>query len=127
MALRLIIHYYELTLGIASTFNWSEQLFWIHYSLAVLLCNENKLEDAYAHITQAERHAANHTYPLGRAMEVQAWVRGKQRRPEDATPKDSFAVEIFEKLGAAKDLERCKAFLRDIKQPAQSPGYLWWI
>lgn len=49
----LVIHYSE------STFNWSEQLFWINSSLAVLFCNENKLEDAYAHITQAERHAAN--------------------------------------------------------------------
>ena len=111
---KAIYHYGE-ALGIASTSNWGEQLFWIHFSLAMLFFAEDDLEGAYAHVSHAQQHVGNNAYSLGRAMEMQARIFYRQSRPEDATSAVLCAIEIFEKLGAAKDLEHCRGLLRDIK------------
>ena len=109
------IHHYNVALGIAETFNWYGQLFWIHYSLAKLFRDEDEFDDAHAQIEQAKKHALNDKYLLGRAMETLAQIWHRQGSHEGALIEASGANEIFEKLGAARDLERCTAFLQEIE------------
>ena len=66
------VRHYEVALGIASSFNLSVHLFWIHMSLAMLSLAEGELDDAYAHITQAKPHALGELYYLGRITLLQA-------------------------------------------------------
>jgi tetratricopeptide (TPR) repeat protein len=66
------IYHFEAALGIASSFNWHDQLFWIHYSLAELFLDEGRFDDAHAHVERAKSHAVDNAYYLGRAMELQA-------------------------------------------------------
>ena len=114
------IHHFETTLGIASHFDWSDQLFWIHHSMALLFCEEDKLDDAHAHIEQAKLHAVDNPYSLGRVVELQAHVFHRQSRFEDATSEARRALEIYEKLGAIGNLENCGALLRRIERAAES-------
>jgi tetratricopeptide (TPR) repeat protein len=78
------IHHFETALGIASSFNWHDLLFWIHYDLAQLFSEESKFDDAHAHIEQAKSHVVNDAYLLGRATELQAQIwydnAGSKRR-----------------------------------------------
>jgi len=110
------IRHFETSLRIASSFGWHEQIFLAHRSLAELFLDEGRFDDAHAHIGQAKSHTVNNVYDLGRAMELQAWVWYRQRRFDQAKPEVLRAVEVFEKLGAAQDLERCKELLRHIGQ-----------
>ena len=106
------IHHFEVALGIASLLNLHEPLFWIHYSLADLFHYEGRFDDAQAHTEQAKSHAVNGTYNLGRAMELQARVWYKQDRLEEARSGARRAADVFEKLGAAKYLEKCREYRR---------------
>jgi len=69
-----VIHHFEVALGIASSFDWHHDLFWIYYSLAGLFLDGGGFDDANAHIERAKLHTANRAYHLGRAMELQARV-----------------------------------------------------
>jgi tetratricopeptide (TPR) repeat protein len=109
------IHHLNIALGIADTFNWHELLFWIHNSLAQLFRDKDEFDDAHAHIKQAKEHALDNKYFLGRAMEGHAWIWRKQGRLEEAASEVRCAIEVFGKLGAAVDLERCRDFLRDVE------------
>jgi tetratricopeptide (TPR) repeat protein len=115
------IHHYELTLGIASTFDWHDVLFWAHYSLAGLFRNEHKLDEAQVHVEHAKSHAANDTHFLGLAMEEQAWVWCMQHRLEEAKSEALCAADFFDKLGAAKALGQCRELLRRIEEELNSP------
>ena len=106
------IHHFEAALGIASRFDWKSQLFWIHYGLASLLIDLHQYNDARIHVEQAKLHTAGSQYRLGRALEIQAVVSSRQRRPEDRRLEIFGALEIFEKLGAEKDAETLRNFLR---------------
>jgi len=110
------IHHFEVAIGIASPSNWHGVLFWIHYELARLLHSEGRLDDAHAHIKRAKSHAADNTYYLGYAMELQARVWYDQHRLEEAKSEALRAADVYEKLGAAKDVEDCKNLLRDIEK-----------
>ena len=49
------IYHFKTTLGIASCFSWNGSLsFWAHHSLAMLFIEEDKLDDAHAHLEQAK-------------------------------------------------------------------------
>ena len=50
------IHHLEVALEIASSFNWHDQLFRIHCSLAVLFSTEGRLCYAYAYLERAKSH-----------------------------------------------------------------------
>ncbi|KAF9642816.1 TPR-like protein, partial [Thelephora ganbajun] len=100
------ISHYETALGIASSSNWNTQLFWNHYALARLFLNQGGFSDAHVHIERAKSHTVNNPYSLGRAMELEAQVLDEERRFEDAKSEASRAAGIFERLGAAGDLER---------------------
>ena len=109
------IEHYETALGIASSFNWHDQLFWVHYSSAVLFFGENLFGDAHAHVERAKSHAISGPYLLGLAVELQAEFWCGERRFEEANSEALRAVGVYEGIGAGKDLERCKALLQDIK------------
>ena len=113
------IHHLNTALGIASPPGWHEELFWIHYSLADLFCDEDEFDDANAHIEQAKPHAVNNNYKLGRAIQVQARVWSRQSRLEDAKLEALRALEIYEKFGATRDTEICTDLLRTIEEAMQ--------
>ena len=110
------IHHINIALGIADTFNWQDQQFWAHELLAKLFRDEGKFDNAHTHINRAKEHAVDNKYDLGRAMEGHAWIWRCQGRHEEAESEALAAIEIYGKLGAATDLERCTAFLRRIEQ-----------
>jgi len=74
----------KMALGIASSFNWHDQLFWTHYSFAQLLAAKQRFEVAHAHVDSAKLHAVNNTHRLGRAMELEARFWYQQRRFQEA-------------------------------------------
>jgi len=111
------IHHNEVAIGIASPFNWHDQIFWAHHNLARLFYNQGRFDDAQTHIEHAKSHAVNNTYYLGCAMEQQAWIWYKQDGLEEARSEALRAVDLYEKLGAVRDLERCRELLRCIEDP----------
>ena len=114
------IHHYETALKIASPFNWQHELFWIHYTLAVLFSDKGELDDANAHVIQAKSRAVNKTYKQGRAKNVQALIWYRQCKLEDARSEALGAVEIYGELGAALDVGACRELLKIIERVMES-------
>ena len=110
------IHHYNLAIKIASPSNWHDQLFWIHHSQAIMFRVEGEFNNAHAHIKQAKQHAVYDNYYLGHAVEEQAQIWYWQGRYEDAVSEILCGIEIYEKLGATKDLERCRGLLQGIER-----------
>jgi tetratricopeptide (TPR) repeat protein len=115
------IHHFELAFEIASPSNWHHILFRIHYDLARLFCNEGRFDDVQAHIERAKSHTVNSTYNLGYAMELQASVLYQQHRLEEARTEALRAVDIYAKLGAARDMENCRKLLQKIENELNAP------
>ena len=109
-------HHFETILEIAPRFDWNDQSFWAHFFLAILFHDEGKADDALVHIEQANSHLANNVYLMGRGAELHACIYYGQHRFEDARLEALRAVEIFEKLGALDDLERCRPILTEIEK-----------
>ena len=118
------ISHFETALRIATPPNWSDSLFWVHYSLMLLFADEYKFDEANAHIERAKSHAVNDAYKLGRAMEEQARVWYRQGKLEDAKSEAHSALEVFDKLGAASYAGRCRNLLRMIER-AMQPRPQW--
>jgi tetratricopeptide (TPR) repeat protein len=114
------INHFETALGIADSFNWHSEQFWIHCFLAVLFHDQGRFGEAHAHIELAKSHAVN-AYFLGRAMELQARLWYYQGRLEEARSEALCAVGVYEKLGAAKDVEDCRNLLRNIEKRTKEP------
>ena len=114
------IHHYQVALGIASSFNWPAHLFWVHFSLADLFLAESKFDDAQSHIQQAKSKIPHNLYCLGRAAHLQAKTFHRQSRLEDAESEAFRALEIFEKVGALRELEVCKDLLHIIERTTKS-------
>ena len=110
------IHQLEEAFGVASTLGWDQQLFWINHALAQLFVSEEKLDDANAHIGQAKSHISDGGYNLGRAMEMQARVWHLQNRLEEANCEALGALEVYEGLGASRDMQNCKTLLGHIER-----------
>jgi tetratricopeptide (TPR) repeat protein len=110
------INHFETALRIASSFNWHTQQFWILHSLVQLFLDEGRFDDAHVHIEHAKSHVTNNPYLLGRVMELEARFWYEQQRFEEAKSKTLCAAEIYEKLGAVKDVEDCRKVLRNIKE-----------
>jgi tetratricopeptide (TPR) repeat protein len=106
------IEHVKAALEIASHFSWTDRLFWIHYNLAELFTDKGSYDDALVHIEHAKPHAVNNVYCQGRVEELQAWFWSKQGRDEEAKAATLSAAEIFERLGATHDVERCKVHLQ---------------
>jgi len=111
---KAILHF-EVALGIASSFNWDHHLFGIHYKLAGMFRDQGRFDDAQAHLERAKLNAVDGPYSLGRAMQLQAEAWYEQGRLEEARTEALGAADIFEKLGAARYVERCRELLRNIE------------
>jgi len=110
------IHQYEVALEIASSSNWHGGLFQIHRTLARLFHDEGRPNDAQAQIEHAKLHTANSAHNLGCVMEIQARVWYMQHWLEEARSEALRASDVYEKLGATKDAEACRALFRDIQK-----------
>ena len=109
------IHHFETALGVASPFDWHNELFWIHHSLAFLFLNGDEPDRANAHVEQAELHTANNAYHLGLIMSVQALFWCQQHRLGEAKSEALRALEVLEKIGATEDVENCMDLLQTIE------------
>ena len=114
------IHHFEIAIATASSFGWSDQLFWIHHNLAILFRDEDDFNKAHVHIEQARSYAVDEPYKLGRAILQQAWTYYRQHRLEDSASGARRALEIFQGLGAQEFAEECKRLLRRIEQATKS-------
>ena len=110
------INQFETGLGIASSFNYHRHLFWSHYLLAKLLFDDNRPNEANAHIERAKSHATDDPYNLACGMRKQAEFWHGQHRFMEAKSEALGALNIFENLGAGKDKETCRALLWDIEK-----------
>ena len=102
------IHHFGVAPEMASPFNWHSILFWVHFSLAELFLGQSRFDDAHAQVERAKSHVINNAYQLGCAMDQEARIWYKQGMFEKARLEASHAVDVFEKLGAAQDLGKCR-------------------
>jgi tetratricopeptide (TPR) repeat protein len=109
------INHYGTALGIASSFNWHDQQFWILYSLAELFFDQERFDEAHAHIEHAKSHTVNDPYLLGCGMEQQAGFWYRECKLEEAKSEVLGAIGIYEKLGAAMNMESCRKLLQEIE------------
>jgi len=116
------IRHFEAARGIASAFNWDYQLFWNHYALAEVFFGEAEFDNAHLHIERAKSHANNDPYRLGRAMQLQTWFWYNRGMLEEAKSEALSAVDLFERLGATKELKVCKVTLRNIEEALYEQG-----
>ena len=68
------IHHYEAIIGIATPFNWNDELFWAHYYLGRLFHDGCRFDDTQPHVERAKSYAANNEYHLDGVMEMQAVI-----------------------------------------------------
>ena len=118
------IRHFETALGLASSFNGLNLLFWVNSDLAELFIDQARFDDANAHIQHAKSYAANNhdSYTLARATELQARVWYGQYGLEEAKSEALRAVDALEKLGAVKDVERVRDLLQQIDDGIRSDG-----
>ena len=127
------IYHYEKALETANSFNWHHEQFWNHFALARLFLGESRFDDAHAHVERAKLHAIDHTYHLGQAVQLRARVWRREHRFEEAKFEILHAAHVFERVGAAKDLKRCRDTLRSIERemerrsPPVSPWRLHYL
>ena len=114
------IHHFEVALKVASSLKMVHQLFWAHYALAQLFFGKRRFDDAHAHIERAKSHAINDAYILGRAIQLQAILWYYQRMLSKAKIEALHAADIYEKLGATQDLDKCRELLRWIDEEMKS-------
>ena len=110
------IGHFQTALEIASSSDWHNELVGINCSLAKFFSKEGKFDDANDHVRRAKSHAVNNTYSMGFTMELQAKLWYEQRRLEEAKSEALRAAEVYERLGAAKDVEDCGKLLLDIQK-----------
>ena len=115
------ISHFKMALEIATPFDWHDQLFWNHHSLAELFRDDSRFEDAQAHIEHAKPHTANSPYYSACVTLLQASVWREQRRLEEARSEVLRATDCFENLGAAGDVESCRQLLQGIQKELDSP------
>jgi len=106
---------FEKALGIASAFNWRDQQFWNHYSLAELYSEKTRFDHAHAQIEHAKSHVAGDSYSLGRVTELHARILLREGRFEEAKSEALRAADVFGKLGVAEGAEKCGDVLRLIE------------
>ena len=115
------IGHYEAALRIASASNWQTDQFWNHLNLAELFFDEKRFDDAHTQIGHAKSHAADDTYYMGRAMELQAKVWCRERKFGEAKSEALQAIAMYTRIGSANDVEGCRAILRKIEEEMGTP------
>jgi tetratricopeptide (TPR) repeat protein len=104
-----------------SSSDWPSQMFGIHSSLAELFRDQDRFDEAHAHVECAKSHTINQPYLLGNVAKLQALVWYKQGRLKEAKSEALCAFGVFEKLGAAMDIEGCEELLRRIEEREKMP------
>ena len=110
------IGHFQTALEIASSSDWHNELVGINCSLAKFFSKDGKLDTANDHVQQAKSHAVNNSHSMGFTMELQARLWYEQHRLEEAKSEALRAAEVYERLGAAKDVEDCGKLLLDIQK-----------
>jgi len=110
------IDHFETAIGIVSPLNWHDQLSLNHYELADLFFKKGSFDEAQASVERAKSHAIDYPHCLARATLLQAKFWYGQGKFEEAGSGALRAADIFERLGAPKDLEESRALLRDIEK-----------
>jgi tetratricopeptide (TPR) repeat protein len=110
------IRHFNVALEIASPRHWNSSLFWIHLEMAEMFRDEHEYDEAHAQIEQAKSYAVDEVYKLGRVINLQAEVWYDQRRFEEAKSGALHALEIHEKVGAARNAESCRDLLQKVEQ-----------
>ena len=122
------IHHFRVALEIGSPLNYHTVLFWIHYSLAELFFEQGAFDGAHAHVERAKSHAVNNQYQylLGRALLLRARFLDQRHSLDEAKSEALHALEVFERLGAADDMEETREFLGELDlelfTPVESAG-----
>jgi len=97
---KAILHF-ETAPGTASSFGRHDQQFWIQYSLAELLSNQGRFDDANPHVGHAGSLAVDNPYHA-------RWSCGRGSGGQTKSKVLALrAVTIFEKHEAAQDLQKC--------------------
>ena len=109
------VQHYKSALGIASSFDWHNELYQGHCGLARMFLEKGRFVDAQEHVEQARLHTLDHTYHLGHVIKLQARLWQKQHRLDEAKSEALRAADIYRKLGAENDLKLCRALLRRIE------------
>jgi len=110
------IYHCEAVLEIASPFNWHNELYWAHMGLVELFYDEARFDDTNAHLERAKSYTGNSAYNLGCVMEMQAEVWYNQDRLEEARSEALRATDVYEKLGAVRDVGDCRKLLQLIEK-----------
>ena len=110
------IYHFKGALEIASHFNWRNEQLLCHSSLADLFADEGRFSDAHIHIEHSRSHAVDDPYNLGCVLKQHAHILRAQGRLEEAKFEAFHATAVFEKLGAAHDLERSRWLLQGIQE-----------
>jgi len=110
------ISHFKASLKIASSLGLHREQFWNHVGLVELFCDQGGFDNSHAHIKRAKSHAVGYPYLVARAMWLQAGVLYKQSRFREARLEALRAADTLEKVGATRDLEMCRSFLRDIEE-----------
>ena len=106
------LQHFETAFEIASPFNWHEEIFWAHHSLAKLFLEGREFANANARIERAKSHAVHDAYNLGRAMRLQAEIWWRQGRLEEAKSETLKAIATFENLGVTNSAQFCRDLLQ---------------
>jgi tetratricopeptide (TPR) repeat protein len=114
-------YHFEVALGIATSFDWHDQLFRIHLSLARIFLREGRLDDGHTHVERATPYTVNNTFNLGTAMMVRAMLWKRQHRLEEARSEILRAADVFEKLGSSRGKEICARVLQEIQEGMNNP------
>jgi len=115
------VNHYKAALGIASCFDWHNEQFLCHLSLADIFANEGRFSNAHIHIEHSKSHTVDNAYNLGSVLRVHACILHAQGRLEEAKSEMLQATVIFEKLGAAHDLEQARTLLQGIQEEMNNP------
>ena len=116
------IEHCEAALGIASSSNWHTQLALIHYDLAELFHKQGRFDEAHTHIAHAKSHTINNIYLLGHVVELQGRFWYREQRLEKAKAVTLDAIAVYERVGATKEIERCRQLLQLIEKKSKK---LW--
>jgi tetratricopeptide (TPR) repeat protein len=114
------ISHLNTALGIASSFNWDYQLFWIHRGLAVVFADKGCFDNAHTHIEHAKPHAINNAYQQAWAAHEQALIWYRQQRFTEARSTALHAADVYERLGTTNGVNNRRALLQWIEQDAKS-------
>ena len=110
------IDHFKTALDFASRLNWHTDASRNHHDLALIYSDQDRFDDAHAHINQVKLYSINDPYNLGRAMELQAECWYRESRYEEAKAECLRAIELFGNLGVTQKVEKCRKLLHRIRE-----------